>query len=130
MVVVPANGFGQVSHHIALFRIAQPVCTGQFTPDQQAQPVRPVEIPGIFELLVLARAVIAHLPGELHIAAQRLVTGGGEQSVRPVALIQDEPLIQHVVVEQHLVAHDLHLAHAKIGFHMIDHLPVHQDLHR
>ena len=126
MVVVPPDGFGQIAHQVALLTIPQPVGAGQLAPHQQPQLVRPVQVAGILKLLMLARAVVAHGPGQLHIPAQRVVTGRGQQSVGPVALIQHQALVEHMVVQQHLAACHLHLAHAEVGVHPVGHLAVHK----
>ena len=75
---------------------------------------------------MLARAIVAHGPGQLHIPAQRVVAGRSQQSVGPVALIQHQALVEHMVVQQHLAVGHLHLAHAEVGVHPVGHLAVHK----
>ena len=77
---------------------------------------------------MLARAIIAHGPGQLHIPAQRIVAGRGQQAVGPVALIQHQALVERMVVQQHLAACHLHLAHAEVGVHPVSHLILHHGL--
>ena len=65
---------------------------GHLTPDQEAQPVGPVQPARILDLLVLAGAVEAHGLGQLNVAPQVSVAGRCEAAGGPVALVQHQPL--------------------------------------
>src|SRR5690242_21270041 len=69
---------------------SQAVSGQHFFPYHEAESVRPVQIPGIFNLLVLANAIEPHRPGKLDVTPQRSITWRSHQSVRPIATIQHE----------------------------------------
>ena len=81
-----ASIHSRVSRSTELLR--EPIGAGHLLPDQQAQPVGPIEIARIFDLLVLADAVEAHRLGQLDVAAQGVVVGRGQPGLRPVALVE------------------------------------------
>jgi hypothetical protein len=85
------------------------------TPDEEAESVGPVQPARIFDLLVLACAVEAHLLRQLDVATQCRVGRCGEQAVGPVALIEDEPEEDRSPVEAELVTDDLDLPHAEVA---------------
>ena len=80
------------------------VGTGHFDPDHQAKHIRPIEIPRVFELLMLPHAVEAHLLGQLDVSAQRVIVWGGHAAVWPVALIEDQTLSVRAVIEHEAIA--------------------------
>ena len=64
---------------------------------------------------MLARAVVAKVQRVLKVQLDRLVAGRGDVAVRPVALIQDQALIQRIVVQVDPAFLHLNLAHAEVG---------------
>ena len=105
----------QIAHRV----VGIVVRAGHLAPDQHAHFVRPVVVARILELLVLARAVVAKVQRVLKIQADRLVARRGDQAVRPVALVKNQPLIQRIVVEVNLAFLHLDFAHAEVGIHGI-----------
>ena len=53
--------------------VREPIGARHLLPDGQAQRIRPVEIPRVLDLLVLAHAVEPHFARDLHVAAQRVI---------------------------------------------------------
>lgn len=76
------------------------VDAGHLAPDQQPQPVAPVQEAGVLDLLVDADAVEPEPLGELYLAAQRARVGGGEVRLRPVALLERQPQEVRPAVQQ------------------------------
>src|SRR6202171_3683106 len=47
--------------------VSEPICTRHLLPYQQPKDVGPIKVAGIFDLLMLAYAVEAHLLGQFHV---------------------------------------------------------------
>ncbi len=58
--------------------LGEAIGAGHLLPDQQAEPIGPVQIARVLELLMLAHAVEAHRLGQLDIAPQRRVVWRGQ----------------------------------------------------
>ena len=125
MVVVAGNCLGHVAHHVALLAVAQPIGAGQLAPHQQTHLVSPVQVAGILKLLMLTRAVVAHLQGQFDVLTQCIIAGSGQQTVGPVALVEDQALEERGVVQQDVAAGNGDLAHAEVGIDNVLRLAVH-----
>ena len=115
----PAEGFKQIAGGIS----SEFIGAGDLSPHEQPHPVRPVIIPGILQLLMLPGAVVAQGKRHPDIRLYRLVAGRGEQGIRPVALVQHQPLIERGIVQVDPSLPDLNLPQAEIGAHPVQLLP-------
>ena len=98
----------------------EPVGARHLLPDHEAQPVGPVQVARVLDLLVLAHAVEAHGLGQLDVAAQRARVGRGQAALRPVALVEDHAQGLHPPVQQEPVALDAHRAQGGVAAHLVD----------
>ena len=87
--------------------------------------VRPIQIPRVLKFLVFPGPVVAHLQGQLHVPLQCFVAGRGEQSIRPIALIQHQPLENGIRVQHHVAVLHADFPEAKIGVHLIADFSIH-----
>src|SRR2546427_9750543 len=85
-------------------------------PQEDPEPVRPVEPAWIFHLLVLASPVEPKGLGELDVASQVFITRRGHPAAREIALVEDEALDVGLSVQQELPVPRLDLAHSEIAF--------------
>jgi len=58
--------------------------------------------------------------GQDDITSQGIVAWGGPDTFGIETLVQDQPLVVGLVVEEKTVALDMDLAQARIGFHLVD----------
>ena len=105
MAVVALDRLGPFAHRALDRGAREAVRRRHFLPHQQAEPVGPVQVARVLDLLVLAHAVEAHRLGELDVAPQRVVARRGQQRVGPVALVEHHaqqvgPAVQHEAVAQ------------------------------
>ncbi|MNI11195.1 hypothetical protein D3C73_643320 [compost metagenome] len=127
MVVIPLHGllpFRRYPPHIFL-RIR--ISISHLAPYQITQPVRPVEVTRILYLLVLARAVEAHLFGQLNVPFQILVAGRRQNPLRKIPLIQHQPHKINPVVQHQLAGFHRDFAHAEVAFCLIRLGTVHEE---
>ena len=96
------------------------VSVGHFARDQKAEVVGPIEIARIFQLLVLARAIEAHLLGHADVVLDSFVGGRRQDAVGPVALIEHHLQEDGIVVQQHFAALGGDAANAEISLHPIE----------
>src|ERR1043165_1319633 len=67
-------------------------------PNEKAEAVAPVEPARVFYLLMLTRAVEAETLRPFHVRAQGCIRRRGQQTLRPVALIQNHRQIGRLIV--------------------------------
>ncbi len=91
MVVVAFNRLQPLSGQSAHGPRRKAVGARQLRPDEQAETVGPVEVAGVFELLMFADAVESQRLGEFDIFAERRVVRSREQRVVPVTLVERQP---------------------------------------
>ena len=97
--------------------------TGSLAPSDVTQTVGPIVETLLESLLVEACAVEPGGHREFDITLQRLVGRGRPDTVGVKSLIEHQPLIVGLVVQADFVALDVDLAHARIGVHLVQHLP-------
>jgi hypothetical protein len=68
--------------------LGEAIGAGHLAPHGEADVVGPIEIAWIFDLLVLAYPVEAHVARELHVAPVGVVVGGRQAAVGPAPLVQ------------------------------------------
>ena len=86
---------------------------GHLAPDQQPEPVAPIEEARVLDLLVDADAVEAERLDELDLAPERVGVGRGQVRLRPVALLQHQPQVVGAAVEQEAAVRDAGAAQAR-----------------
>ncbi len=96
------------------------VGTGHLLPHQQTQHVAPVQPAGVFDLLVFSGSVEAQPLGQLHVAAQLLVSRR-HQPLRPVALVEDHLGGVGLTVEQEALSVGADRAQGCITLYLVDH---------
>ncbi len=96
----------------------------ELAPDQVPEPVRVVQEPLLEHLLVQARAVEPGRQAELDVADQRLLGRRGHQALRPVPLVQHEPLEHVLAVDQDRLAVDAHRPQTGVRVGSVDHVAV------
>ena len=119
MVVIPRNCLDPLGMDPADILLGIDIGRADLAPHQQTHPVRVVQIPGVFHLLVLTHAIKAHSLGQLDVPNEGFIGGSGHQRFLPIALVQHQFLIVLTVVEHKLPVFDAHLTHTEIGIHHI-----------
>src|SRR5215204_1188413 len=102
-------------------------CTGRRSPSRPRRgspECRPRTASAVFDLLVLAGAVEAHLFGQLYVTAQIFIRGDGQDAFGEIALVEDEPLVEGTVVQEDLAILHLDLAHPEVALHAVEDLAV------
>ena len=89
-------------------------------PDQKPKPIRPVEPPRVFDLLVLPGAIEAEPLGRLDVDPQRLVAGRRQQAARKVALVEHQTLHERFAVQPDAAVMRAHAAQPEIGEHPVE----------
>src|SRR3954465_6344787 len=79
VAVVALDRFGPLLQRAANRRAREAVRGGHLLPHQETEPVSPVEIARMLDLLMLPHAVEAHGLRKLHVSTQRLIAGCCEQ---------------------------------------------------
>ena len=91
-------------------------------PDQQAQDIGPIEVPGILELLMLPDSVEAHRLRELDVPAQGLIVWCRHAALGPIPLIEHQTLPVGAVVEHKAIALGPDRAERCVARHRVDEL--------
>ena len=73
---------------------------------------------------MLAKAIVAKLMNPVDVLDQCLLRGRSQMTFLPVALIQNQLLINRSAVQKDLGILDLHLSHSEIGIRAVNLLPV------
>src|SRR5215208_5864962 len=97
---------------------------GHLLPDQETQAIRPVEIPRILDLLVLANAIEPHRLGKLDVAAQSIVIRRRHAAVGPVPLVQDESQLKRAVVQNEPISFDTNRSQRRVAENLVNNLTV------
>ncbi len=84
-------------------------------PDQEAEPVAPVQEAWVLDLLVDAHAVEAERLDQLHLAAKRVVGGRGQMRLRVVALLQHEAQVVWPAVEEETAVGESRTAEPRVA---------------
>ncbi len=92
--------------------------TRQFCPHDQPHGIAQVHVSGILDFLVLAGSVEAHFP-DLGQIRQKLLRCGGHPAIAPVALVQHQPLVEFLVVQEHFVSLYGNVPHAEVAADVI-----------
>ena len=119
VAVVAAQRLGPLAHDPLHRASGEAVGRRHLAPHQQAQPVRPVQVAGILELLVLAHTVEAHGLRQLDVAADRGVVRRGHPCVLPVALVQHHPQHVRAAVQEKAVFLQRHIPKSGIALHRV-----------
>src|SRR5579871_5814115 len=116
-------------HRDPLHRLlVKPIRAGHLLPDQQPQLVRPVQIPRIFDLLVLANPIESHRFRQFHVPPQRCVVRRRQPAVLPIPLVQRHPQCVRFPIQYEPVPQQRDRPQRRITFDPVHDLPppVHQ----
>ena len=122
MVVVAGDRLWPLLQHAGHVEAAVLVGVRHLAPDEEAHLVAPIQPARVLDLLVLAGAVEAERLGELDVALDRLVGRRGQDTLRPVALVEDEPQVVGRIVEVDLARVGRDLPLAEIALQRVEHL--------
>src|ERR1700694_3683431 len=97
---------------------------GHLGPDQEAEPVGPVEPAGILGLLVLASPVEAERLRQFDVLAQGIVPRCSQKTARKIALVEHEGLDVRLAVQPEAAISGFDRAQPEIAVHAIGDLAV------
>lgn len=102
--------------------VAELVSVCDLSPDQKPKPIGPVVEDGVFDLLVLAASVDAHLQRHFDVGSQRILRRRRETSLRPVTLVENEGLENGFIVQSEGVVSSLpgDTAHSGGGVDLVE----------
>src|SRR5581483_7574553 len=93
-------------------------------PHEEAEPVGPVEVARILDLLVLADPVEAHALRELDVAAEGGVVGRRHSGLGPVSLVEHEAEQEGPAVQEEPVAAHGDLTERRVALDDVEHFAV------
>ena len=121
MAVVALDHFCPFPDHAADCHWRETVGRRHFFPYQQTQPVGPIQVARVLDLLMLAHAIEAHRLGQFDVAPQGIVGRRGQQRVGPVALVKHHAQGIWTTVEHEAVAADMRRAQRRVRPHPVEH---------
>ncbi|MNI72194.1 hypothetical protein D3C73_1281210 [compost metagenome] len=125
MVIIPLHRLNPFLRDPCHIRPGELVGVRHLAPNQQAEPVRPVQITRIFDFLMLACTVKTHLLGQFHVPAQVVITRGGQDPLREVALVEYHFHEISPVIQQQLSVFNRYFSHSEIAAYRIGNYAVH-----
>ena len=124
MIVVLPDNLRPLAGKLLHRRIGIRIGGRHLAPDEHSLHITPVQKALILKLLMLAKAIVAKLMNPVDVLDQCLLRGRSQMTFLPVALIQNQLLINRSAVQKDLRILDLHLSHSKIGIRAVKLLPI------
>ena len=130
MAVVALDRLAPFAHRSLDRGAREAVRRRHLLPDHEAEPVGPVEVARVLDLLVLANAVEAHRLGELDVLPEGLVARRRHERVGPVALVEHHAQQVGPAVEHEAIAQDRDRAQRGVRGELVDHGVAGEQAHR
>ena len=124
MIVVLMNDLEPFSGKLFYCIIGILIGGSHLAPYQHALHIAPVQETLVLNLLMFPEAVVTQGMDLVDILDQCLLAGRCQMRILPVTLIQDQPLIQRMTVQEDIGTIDTDLSHGKIGTNRIQNLTV------
>ena len=124
VVPIPVDGLGELVQKALLRFVAVGVKVWHLGPDQETEPVGPVQPSGIFNLLMLPSAIETERLRQLDVPAQIGIGSGGVPATWKVPLVEDEPLNERLAVEEEAPVLSPHSPQTEVTLDTVDLLPL------
>ena len=128
MVIILADDLCPLSGKLFHSFIGILIGCSHLAPYQHTLHITPVQETLVLCLLMFPEAIVSKLMDLVDILDQCLLAGRCQMRILPVTLIQDQPLIQRMTVQEDIGTIDTDLSHGKIGTNGIENLAVRYNL--